>query len=144
MPVKINGLSETKASVDFGRVKDQVVREILNDAANRLIKLIRERAPKDTGVYSKSWKIKSQSQNNIVVSTDQKELAIMLEFGTSGGTISGEPLHFVVDGQDVFVRFVNSKGFAAIPHFKPSFERLKRELPQIASQKIRRNWNIFR
>ena len=74
-------------------------KEAVREAGNTVRDEIREKAPKDTGIYAKSWTVKKQRETSsslslTVHSRNRYQLAHLLEFGHAkrgGGRVSAKP-----------------------------------------------------
>ena len=86
--------------------------------------------------------------NVTTVETPQGELFEILEFqGRRPGRIEkkvAEVLHFLVSGQDVFVRFVDHPGFDEIPHVRPSMRKVIKDGNRIVFKNLKKNVPMFR
>ena len=85
----------------------------------------KQKVPKDTGEYKKSWKVKKYSKKGFTLETKMGFLFDILEFQGSKPHII-EPvrasvLHWIdkETGQDRFAMRVRHPGFKAIPHARP-------------------------
>lgn len=75
------------------------MKEAVRAAGNTVRDEIREKAPKDTGIYAKSWTVKKQRETSsslslTVHSRNRYQLAHLLEFGHAkrgGGRVSAKP-----------------------------------------------------
>ena len=131
----------SKPSAMIDRLNDMsvTISEILDESADVLLAEIRKTAPKKTGKYAKSWKKDNSTENSIQITTPMGNLYIILEFqGRRSGRISARRnvLHFQVDGQDVFAKFVDHPGFPPIPHVRPALKRVTPKIREIIHQKL--------
>lgn len=120
--------------------------EVLQALGDRLQELIEERSPKDTGKYASEWKVDPIQENTITVSNPDGLKFTLLEFtGRRPSKIQGKPLlHFVINGRDIFVTFVNHPGFQPEPHVRPALEQLGREAKGIMVDIIKKKLPIFK
>lgn len=149
--IKINwtndGLNKLKRKLLFTSTDiDDLGYEILNALSIRLHELIVEKAPKDSGDYAKEWKIGEIQDNKVKISNPDNKKFTMLEFtGRRSGRIHGKPLlHFTIDGEDVFVAFVDHPGFQPEPHVRPALTQLGRESKQIILDVIKKKFPMFK
>ncbi|MCV0398553.1 MAG: hypothetical protein K5785_01005 [Nitrosarchaeum sp.] len=109
--------------------------KILTALGNRLVDLIQENAPYSSGAYAEGWKLDQVSQTKAIISNPDGKKFTILEFTGKRPTHieakRAKALHFVIDGQDVFVKFSNPGGFAAKPHVRPAMKQLMREARDI-------------
>ena len=116
-----------RAPTVAGKVADAISKKILDEVIKR--------SPKKTGKYSKGWKIERVDATKRKITHPNKKLVEILEFtGSSGAHIEGDPLAFEVDGEMVFVKFANPKGFRPIPHLRPAIKQVRQESRSIAKQ----------
>ncbi len=102
--------------------------KILDERAERTRKLISEKSPKRTGKYASEWIINKDGQKKRIISNKNPKLSHILEFtGKAEVKVTGDPLHFVIDGQDVFATFANTGSFKPIPHIRPAIKQVKQE-----------------
>lgn len=102
----------------------QIKQDLMQLIGDTCVKLLQQYSPKDTGDYSRGWKIISISADQVQVGNDNDELVDILEGGTDPRTI--EPrvgrqngvLVFEMNGQTVFSRYVNHPGTPAQPHIQ--------------------------
>ena len=62
------------------RYMDAARRDALQEIGEALVKNIRAGAPRDTGSYENSWKIKKVDSKEVVVWTPKRQLFVILEF----------------------------------------------------------------
>ena len=85
--------------------------------------------PKDTGKYSKSWKIKRATKYTFSFATNQKKLFNILEYTGSRPhiirAVKAQYLHWVdkATGKDMFRKSVKHPGFKARPHVRPFVDK---------------------
>ena len=97
----------------------------------------KQKVPKDTGKYRKSWEIKKANKKGFKLETKMGFLFDILEFQGSKPHIiepvKASVLHWIdkETGQDRFAMRVRHPGFEKIPHAKPT---LKKALPRIAKR----------
>ena len=145
----LGGIARIKVEIaKIPRNKDKFVKDTLQDFQELLLKFIDEKAPRKTGDYAKSWKKGKLRMNVTTVETPQGELFEILEFqGRRPGRIEkkvAEVLHFLVSGQDVFVRFVDHPGFDEIPHVRPSMRKVIKDGNRIVFKNLKKNVPMFR
>jgi len=129
-----NSLEKLAENVTFSDSEiDELAKEILEALVNRLQELIEKRSPKDTGKYASEWSVGEVEGNSITVSNPDDLKFTLLEFtGRRKGKIEGNPLlHFVINGIDILVTFVNHPGTQPEPHVRPALEDLGRAAKQI-------------
>jgi len=113
--------------------------------AQRLRDLTEQFAPKNTGKYSKEWKVEKVGPHKYKVVNPNKKLFKILEFtGKQEKLIRGDPLHFVINGKDIFVAFANTGAFKPIPHLRPAMKKVKREAKSILVIEWKKNMRIFK
>lgn len=129
-----NNLEKLTENVTFtdSEIND-LVKEILEALGKRLQELIEKRSPRDTGKYASEWSVGDVQENTITVSNPDNLKFTLLEFtGRRKSRIKGKPLlHFLINGIDIFVTFVDHPGFQPEPHVRPALEDLGREGKQI-------------
>lgn len=84
---------------EYSSLAADEMKEAVREAGNTVRDEIREKAPKDTGIYAKSWTVKKQRETSsslslTVHSRNRYQLAHLLEFGhakRSGGRVSAKP-----------------------------------------------------
>lgn len=84
---------------EYSSLAADEMKEAVREAGNTVRDEIREKAPKDTGIYAKSWTVKKQRETSsslslTVHSRNRYQLAHLLEFGHAkrgGGRISAKP-----------------------------------------------------
>lgn len=84
---------------EYSSLAADEMKEAVREAGNTVRDEIRENAPKDTGIYAKSWTVKKQRETSsslslTVHSRNRYQLAHLLEFGHAkrgGGRISAKP-----------------------------------------------------
>lgn len=90
--VVMDGLNE------YARLATEDMKDAVRSASKTVRKEIKENAPKDTGEYGKSWRVKtvretSQTLAVVVHSKNRYQLAHLLEYGhalRNGGRYEGE------------------------------------------------------
>ena len=90
--VVMDGLNE------YARLATEDMKDAVRSASKTVRKEIKENAPKDTGEYGKSWRVKkvretSQTLAVVVHSRNRYQLAHLLEYGhalRNGGRYEGE------------------------------------------------------
>lgn len=123
---------------------DKFRAQTLNELQKLLLEQIQKLAPRNTGEYAESWRLGSIDGNIATVETPMGLLYIILELqGRSPGRIHGDPLHFQIDGSDVFVRFVDHPGFDPIPHVRPALRIVLNFALSIIYENLRGNYRIF-
>ena len=124
--------------------KNQLVelrQSVMLEAANNVINIIKILAPKKTGNYANTWRIREVGPNRISIAPDNEKLALFLEYGTAPHDI--EPrfksvLHWVDEsGEDRFATIVHHPGTPAFPHIRPAMEQLKEDLKQIVLRQLK-------
>lgn len=91
-------------------------RGMLRDEGRRLVGIMREEAPKDTGEFARGIRFQTRNQGDtVILSTSVPQpLGTWIVGGTQPHTIvprgSGYPLRFVVGGQAVYTYRVNHPG----------------------------------
>ena len=84
---------------EYSSLAADEMKEAVREAGNTVLDEIREKAPKDTGIYAKSWTVKKQRETSsslslTVHSRNRYQLAHLLEFGHAkrgGGRVSAKP-----------------------------------------------------
>lgn len=84
---------------EYSSLAADEMKEAVREAGNTVRDEIRENAPKDTGIYAKSWTVKKQRETSsslslTVHSRNRYQLAHLLEFGHAkrgGGRVSAKP-----------------------------------------------------
>ena len=84
---------------EYSSLAADEMKEAVLEAGNTVRDEIREKAPKDTGIYAKSWTVKKQRETSsslslTVHSRNRYQLAHLLEFGHAkrgGGRVSAKP-----------------------------------------------------
>ena len=84
---------------EYSSLAADEMKEAVREAGNTVRDEIREKAPKDTGIYAKSWTVKKQRETSCslsltVHSRNRYQLAHLLEFGHAkrgGGRVSAKP-----------------------------------------------------
>ena len=84
---------------EYSSLAADEMKEAVRAAGNTVRDEIREKAPKDTGIYAKSWTVKKQRETSsslslTVHSRNRYQLAHLLEFGHAkrgGGRVSAKP-----------------------------------------------------
>ncbi len=84
---------------EYSSLAADEMKEAVREAGNTVRDEIREKAPKDTGIYAKSWTVKKQRETSsslslTVHSRNRYQLAHLLEFGHAkrgGGRVSAKP-----------------------------------------------------
>lgn len=122
--------------------------ELLLALGNRLITLIMQRVPVNTGAYARSWRILEQRADSIIVGTTAPPaLFIMLEFSGARPHLirpkDKQALRFEVGGDIIWASEVNHPGFKAQPHFRPAVLDLSREAQGIAYRVMSRHFPII-
>jgi len=112
-----------------------------NSAVNQeigssLVTQIRNSAPKDTGKYSRSWKITKRSAAGVQVGTNLAWLFKILEYTGSKPhlirPVRAKALHFFLkDGTEIFTQLVRHPGFKPIPHVRPSVRHVMKHTKYI-------------
>lgn len=107
--------------------------DVLFNFANYLITEIQRRAPRRTGSYARSWRIRNQTATTITVrSSAPPWLFIVLEFGTRGHLIvprTTRVLRFTQGSEVIFATSANHPGTRPFPHVRPALRALKRAAP---------------
>ena len=83
---------------EYSSLAADEMKEAVREAGNTVRDEIREKAPKDTGIYAKSWTVKKQRETSsslslTVHSRNRYQLAHLLEFGHAkrgGGRVSAK------------------------------------------------------
>ena len=83
---------------EYSSLAADEMKEAVREAGNTVRDEIREKAPKDTGIYAKSWTVKKQRETSsslslTVHSRNRYQLAHLLEFGHAkrgGGRVPGK------------------------------------------------------
>ena len=84
---------------EYSSLAADEMKEAVREAGTTVRDEIREKAPKDTGIYAKSWTVKKQRETSsslslTVHSRNRYQLAHLLEFGHAkrgGGRVSAKP-----------------------------------------------------
>lgn len=84
---------------EYSSLAADEMKEAVRATGNTVRDEIREKAPKDTGIYAKSWTVKKQRETSsslslTVHSRNRYQLAHLLEFGHAkrgGGRVSAKP-----------------------------------------------------
>lgn len=84
---------------EYSSLAADEMKEAVREAGNTVRDEIREKAPKDTGIYAKSWTVKKQRETSsslslTVHSRNRYQLAHLLEFGHAkrgGGRVTAKP-----------------------------------------------------
>lgn len=84
---------------EYSSLAADEMKEAVREAGNTVRDEIREKGPKDTGIYAKSWTVKKQRETSsslslTVHSRNRYQLAHLLEFGHAkrgGGRVSAKP-----------------------------------------------------
>ena len=84
---------------EYSSLAADEMKEAVREAGNTVRDEIREKAPKDTGIYAKSWTVNKQRETSsslslTVHSRNRYQLAHLLEFGHAkrgGGRVSAKP-----------------------------------------------------
>lgn len=84
---------------EYSSLAADEMKEAVREAGNTVRDEIREKAPKDTGIYAKSWTVKKQRETSsslslTVHSRNRYQLTHLLEFGHAkrgGGRVSAKP-----------------------------------------------------
>lgn len=84
---------------EYSSLAADEMKEAVREAGNTVRDEIREKAPKDTGIYAKSWTVKKQRETSsslslTVHSRNRYQLAHLLEFGHAkrgGRRVSAKP-----------------------------------------------------
>ena len=84
---------------EYSSLAADEMKEAVRAAGNTVRDEIREKAPKDTGIYAKSWTVKKQRETSsslslTVHSRNRYQLAHLLEFGHAkrgGGRVTAKP-----------------------------------------------------
>lgn len=122
-------------------------KEALQELAKRLHELIQEKAPKKSGEYADSWKVDDVNNNKITVSSPDGNKFTILEFTGKRQThveaAPGKVLHFVINGEDIFVKWSNPGAFGPIPHVRPALEQLGREGKEIIVKIMKKRFPVF-
>jgi len=122
----------------------QVSAKALPELGEKLRARIAQFAPRNTGEYASSWKVGPLIGNKITVETPQGFLYIILEFqGRLKGRIEGDPLHFVINGVNVFVSYVDHPGFPPMPHARPALRDTMQEAVQVVIRLLREEISLF-
>lgn len=98
--VSVNELADAvmEGLTEYAELAAEDMKKAVRRAGNTVRKEISENAPKDTGVYSKSWQAKKVRETSneltlVVHSRNRYQLAHLLEFGHAkrgGGRVSGK------------------------------------------------------
>lgn len=135
-------LTITKAQID------ELGNEILIALADRLVQLIKEKAPRDTGTYAENWAREEPAKGKIAVTNPDGKLFNILEF-TGRRKIHVEPkkakvLHFVIDGEDIFVMWSNPGATQPDPHVRPAMKQTMSESKKIIIAIIKKKFPMFK
>ena len=151
MPITFKNKSLDKLVEKLTFTDDEIknlTKDILIALATRLQSLIEEKSPKKSGKYAKEWKVNDVQDNKITVSNPDGKLFTILEFTGKRQThieaAPGKVLHFVINGQDIFVKFSNPGAFDPIPHVRPALEDLGREGKGIILDIIKKKFPMFK
>ena len=153
-PIGFDVLSERLRQLS--KVKDEIIRDTLWEAANLFIDYIKELAPRSTNLfelketahihYDETWGVQQIDSRSVTIGTPEWKLALYLEYGTAPHPIVGhrKVLHWVSDdGEDHFALYVRHPGFPAMPHIRPAIARLEIVLPEIANKNLRKHFTIL-
>lgn len=87
-----------KGLTEYTSIATDTMKSAVKDSAKAICSDIKANAPKDTGSYSKSWKVKKQSETptsvSFVIHSTQYRLTHLLENGhakVNGGRVSARP-----------------------------------------------------
>lgn len=145
--VIFRGWDQLYIALDEFHLKNQeFVNDVLFQLGNTLVTLIQNYSPVDTGAYSRSWRIMSQTNRSITVGTTaDPRLFVILEFsGARPHRIDGNTiLRFEIGGQEVFVRSVNHPGMKPQPHVRPAMNELKRMAKAIVYNAMGRHFTLM-
>jgi len=152
----MGGTVDIKFDVDKLRKKlvisqtqiDDLGKDILIALADRLVELIKEKAPKKSGKYKEGWKREDPKDEAIAITNPDGLLYNVLEF-TGRRKMHITPknvkvLHFVIDGKDIFVMFSNPGATQPEPHVRPSLEVLGREAVSMIMEIIKDKFPFFK
>ena len=122
-------------------------KEILIALADRLVELIKEKAPRKSGKYADAWTREDPKDGIIAITNPDGLLYNILEF-TGRKKLHIRPkdakvLHFVIGGKDIFVMWSNPAATQPEPHVVPSFDQLGREAKGIITNIIKEKFPIF-
>ena len=135
----------TPAVNELPRNYGKFAKKVLKELQDIFIKEIRKKAPRNTGDYANSWKAGTVSDIKATIQTPKGKLFMILEFqGRKPGRIEGDPLAFVVNGEEVFVTFVNHPGFKEIPHARPAMRVTIQQANQVIRKHMKSTFRLFR
>lgn len=134
---------------------EELGKDILIKMADRLVELIKEKAPrsKDSAAvgthYADNWKREDPKDGAIAITNPDGLLYNVLEFtGRRKLHITpkeeGGVLHFVINGEDIFVKWSNPKETQPEPHVRPALEQLGREAKPMIMEVIKDKFPFFK
>ena len=129
---KLSNISNYLKNVESKVIKN--LQEAQQETVQKVLEDIKERAPSKTGAYADSIHIEPTKVEGTKISTfigssltvtsksngNTYNLGYLLETGTNPHMIypiDASALHFVIDGKDIFSKYVNHPGFTAFPHY---------------------------
>lgn len=149
-----------KLTLKLKKVEQNMIKHLVEaqrETANIVCEDVKKLAPKNTGRYANSIKVSETIITDGVITTkvytDAKvvsssgkeyNLGYLLETGTSPHIIepvNAKALHFVIDGQDIFVKRVQHPGTVAQPHFSLAKDMNRLVYKQKINNAIRRSFN---
>lgn len=83
--------------------------------------------PVDTGRLRDSIEVRRRGPMNYAIGSDVA-YAAYVEKGTAPHVITGDPLHFYADGEEVFATRVEHPGTPAQPYLRPALRETRSEL----------------
>lgn len=99
--IPIGGLADAIMDTleEYANLAAEDMKQAVKDAGSTVWDEIREKAPKNSGAYAKSWAVKKQKETSsslslAVHSRNRYQLAHLLEFGhakRSGGRVAAKP-----------------------------------------------------
>lgn len=124
------------------------VQDTLDELGNRLVELIQQFAPKDTGEYAGSWRVSEVTENKVVVSSPDNLKFVIFEFtGARPHKIKGEPLAWEGGKFGPGMHFAFSvwhPGINKQPHVRPAMNQLiQTEANQIITRNAKKHLSIF-
>ena len=136
-----------RGTVDFGSIKREldalgsskartVKAAVMQEVGAGIVTNIRRSAPKDTGQYSRSWRMTRKDHTHVIVKTDEPKLYRLLEItGSQPHIIRARRARFLhwcsPDGGSFFRVQVRHPGFSPIPHVGPSVRHVVRQAPYL-------------
>ena len=137
--IQWHGIEQYKQKLKkLSRQKPMFQKEFLDTVGQMVLAMIRQVAPKDTGDYSRSWKVMKQTANSIEIDTENSALWYWLEYGTRSHKI--EP----INAETLLLPFgmfedVDHPGTQPQPHLNLVIDELNRILDGVMSSLIKKH-----